>query len=633
MKLISRMKSYKRILAAVFIILLVVCVEAGFNYPALIEGYEELDISAYIEVEGKKDEQNYIIQYGDPEGLYVKQLELRGIFPGADYTVEITALNDFGKEEVSEITDSVHPWFNEFYTNIDKRITSLKITMPKKYGSVFWTASLSNQVEINKYRVAFTLITLLLGYCIFFEKVFRKKPEYYFLLFALSFGGLLLFADQPQCNAWDEQVHFQNAYRLASGPVVEWNEAAELMGASRTVKCNTKTEYAQLRNVMDEKGEVPTYVENRTSLGLNHASLSYIPMAVFLKLGMMMKLPFSDLVMVGRIGNLIAYIVVMFLAIRLAERKKLFLLFVALMPTSIFLACSYSYDSMAFSLITLGSVLWANEMFVRRETYRMRAVVASFLLLVIGSLTKIVYLPIVLVLILLPQIKQIERKKKRIGATVGLVVCGLAVIFVWTQWLQPILNGELFFSDLRGGETSFAGQLVSMLQHPMASVKMLVKDIFNLENFRNSGNIAYNNFFVGNLMFLNYYLLGVMSDKWCLLIIPVILVLLLYREQKELEQKPLQGNQRVFIGIVLVVAMVLVWISMYLAFTPVGDDQIAGVQARYYLPLLYLIALIISNKKIYVQISSGTVTKLTMCSALVLEMVSLYDFILKGRLI
>ena len=70
-----------------------------------------------------------------------------------------------------------------------------------------------------------------------------------------------------------------------------------------------------------------------------------------------MKTSFSVLYALGKIGNLLIYILVMFWAIKLAKRKKLFLIFVALMPTPLFLAASYTYDTIVFSFITLACVL------------------------------------------------------------------------------------------------------------------------------------------------------------------------------------------------------------------------------------------------------------------------------------
>lgn len=625
----------KRIVAAVLIFLLAVCIEIGFNRTAILEGYEELDLTGSIKTEGDGEEQIYVAEYQDPDGLFVKQLRLSGVFSDGEYTVTCTVQNEFQKEEEYQATDHVHAWFSDFYTNINRRVTKIRIVLPAGSVSEIRSVSLSNRAEWNKYRFVFVCVVLLLLYAIFLEPVFYRKPEYFFLLFSLSFGAVLLLCGQPQCNAWDEQTHFERAYSLAGGTVVEWNEAADRMRTAEPVKCNTKAEYAELRQEMDAAGERQTSVEDKGKPGLHYYSLGYLPSALFLKIGMGLGMPFSILLLFGRMGDLLAYVFVMFWAIRLARGKKLLLCFFSLMPTPLFLACSYTYDSVVFSFVTLGVVLWEKEMSEERASGGRRGLLRSLLslfLILAGGMIKIVYMPVALIWLLVPRKKRMGKREKRIAGVVILAACAAAGILLFCHTLLPILNGSRPFGDARGGETDLAAQLFSMLRHPWASVKLFVREMFRLDNFRNSGVASYNNFFAGNLLFLNYYLLGVMEDKWCLVLIPVLLLLLLYREEETEKRKILSRKQRVSMLLILGLTVVLIWLSMYLTFTPVGSAQILGVQARYYLPLLYPGALIPANRNVFFSAPYEGTARMAMTAALVLEAVSLYGFLLEGRL-
>ena len=53
----------------------------------------------------------------------------------------------------------------------------------------------------------------------------------------------------------------------------------------------------------------------------------------------------------------------------------------------------------------------------------------------------------------------------------------------------------------------------------------------------------------------------------------------------------------------LAVAIALVWTALYISFTVPGNTFIAGVQGRYYRPLLYLGFIIFENKLLLVNIS------------------------------
>ena len=60
-----------------------------------------------------------------------------------------------------------------------------------------------------------------------------------FPLFSLVFGLLVIIYAQPTYNAWDEEVHFQNVYSIASGKHVKWSEATQ----SIIDKKNSKLQY------------------------------------------------------------------------------------------------------------------------------------------------------------------------------------------------------------------------------------------------------------------------------------------------------------------------------------------------------------------------------------------------------
>ena len=103
--------------------------------------------------------------------------------------------------------------------------------------------------------------------------------------------------------------------------------------------------------------------ETQETSGISYDQIAYIPDGRFSVIGKNLNLPFSAVFALGKFGNLLMYVIVMFWAIRLAKNRKLLLAFVAMLPTPLFLASSYTYDSVVFSFITLGCVLWSREAF------------------------------------------------------------------------------------------------------------------------------------------------------------------------------------------------------------------------------------------------------------------------------
>ena len=412
--MLNHLKKYKRILAVIAIVLITAAVELIANIHALRGGYDSLDISEKIEVTEEDGNEKYQVQFQSEKGIYVRQIFLTGNFPeNAVYRIRTKEINGFGKKETGVYSDSVGSYFSEYSTNIGKKICSIKITMIKKEGMELSGVSLSNRFEINKYRVLFVFLALSLLYLIFFEEVFQKKAEWYFVVYAMAFGILLIVLAQPMCNSWDEQIHFKRSYTIASGKTVRWTEAAQCIAERTNFRCNTKEEFAQLRDYMNQRDDVIVEEEARNSLFVSYQNLAYLPMALLLGIGKLLRLPFSVLFAFGKLGNLFLYVVVMFWAIRLAKNKKLFLAFIAMLPTPLFQACSYTYDGVVFSFVTLGCVLWCRETFFGEERMNRRAVAAAGCLFVLGCLSKAVYIPVVLLMLLLPQLRKQPKKVKR----------------------------------------------------------------------------------------------------------------------------------------------------------------------------------------------------------------------------
>lgn len=632
---LKNLKKYKRILAVLVIVLITVAVELIANVHALREGYDNLDISGNIEVLEEDGAEKYQVQFKAEKGVYVRQITLAGNFPeNTSYRIRVKEMNGFGKKETVTYSDSVSSYFSEYSTDIGKKVTSIKITMNKKDGMELSRVSLSNRFEINKYRILFVFAALSLLYLALFEKFFLKKAEWYFAVFALAFGILLITAAQPMCNSWDEQIHFKRSYAIASGKTVRWTEAEQYITERTNFRCNTKAEFAQLRDYMNQRDDEIVEEETRNSLFVSYQYLAYLPMALFLGLGKLLRLPFSVLFAFGKLGNLFLYVFVMFWAIRLAKSKKMFLMFIAMLPTPLFQACSYTYDSVVFSFITLGCVLWCRETFFGEGKMNVRMIAAAALLFVFGSLSKAVYIPVVLLLLMLPQLRKQPKKVKRmLGIGVLLVFVLVTLTFVLPVVTNVLAGNLAYGGDARGGDTSAVRQLISMVKHPWESVKLFIGSIFSLDNFRNLGNVESDSYFFANLMLLNYSNMGTLADKWSVLLLPVLTVLLFYEEPGNERVAQCKAGERVLMWGVFAVIVLLIWAALYLSFTPVGASEIAGVQARYYLPLLYLGALLVTNTKLKVQVSPAALAKLVCLAAWLFQAAALGELALGGRLL
>ena len=197
----NNIKKHKRLIAAIVVILLAVLVEIFANRSAWGHAYD-LDITDHMYISEGAGQEEYQVIFSAPKGLYIQMLHVQGHFKDEEfYDIETKEINDFGKETEQKYHDCVNKLLPEYSTSINKKVTYLKMTMKKNKDAELTKVSLSNKADINLYRYFFILLIGAMIYCTFFEKEFIKKTEWYFAVFALSFGMLIIAAAQPTCNS------------------------------------------------------------------------------------------------------------------------------------------------------------------------------------------------------------------------------------------------------------------------------------------------------------------------------------------------------------------------------------------------------------------------------------------------
>lgn len=629
--MIETIKKHKRIVAVVVILILTAVIELICNLPAIRGGYDDLDLTKYMTVEEEGNREKYVISYTPSEKKYVKEIKLTGAFDRIEeYLIQVEAYNSFGKEIEKKYVDRVNPEYTEFYTTIDENVKSLEIKINKSEKTQLNAVSCTNKIVFNKYRELFFIVLFSLAYLFLFEKRIYKRLEYIFAIYAMLFGILIITYSQTQFASWDEKIHFESAYSLAYGKEIQWTEGSLALQQASIIGCNTKEEFAELREYINTSGKIFSYTEKKDEVLPSYKVLAYIPQALFIRLGIILKLPLVWIYALGKIGNLLLYVITMFFAIRLARTKKLFLMFLAMMPTSIFLAASYTYDTVVFSFVTLGCVLWANAFFYQREKTDVKNIILMVFLFSVGCFSKAVYIPLILIILLLPMIKKASRKKKLILGIGILLILGLVMMtFVLPTLTSTVAKNVTFGGDSRGGDTGVVRQLISMIKHPWASVKLMLGSVIKLDNFRNLGYPEADNYFFGNLMFFNLASHGILSDKWCALWIPLLVILILC-EDSEKHRYIMKVWDKIVLTVAGLGTIFLIWLALYLDFTPVGEDYISGVQARYYLPLLYFGICLIGNNRISIKCNKINLTKATCIITAIMGFVLMYQSMLQG---
>lgn len=537
------------------------------------------------------------------EGSYVDQFVYSFDY---DYPLNLKAYicyyNVYGQADPDQ--DLLKEDFNHLHTStsylkIGKKTESIVLSVDRalltepeaeegKEGAplVFTGFSVQNVPSFNWYRLGFFWVILGLGaFFWLFRGYLGRHVEAGFLAVALSVGILMIYALPVNKIGYDEEVHIYRIMGEASFPKgmnINQTIFGFMVAGLDTWPENqpgSAAEQRELRAYWNEHSNYKTgeiHLEPEMPIG---AVPAYLPQALVLKACKGLNLPWGIMFTLGKLGNLLVYSLLMYEAIKRTPVGKVIMAVIGLMPTSIFLACTYSYDPWVMGWLYLGCACFLKELLTPEKKLTWKAyggILACFLL---GCSAKAVYAPMLLIALLLPEEKFQDKNQKWLMRG-GIVLLFLAMM---ASFVLPVLFAPKEAGDVRGGATSEVGQMTYILGHFLGYLQILFtniftslpKMIFGRDVFSVQGHLADSPF--------TWFAMG-------------LALYTVVTDTRTTVQTELRLWQKVWIFFMLGGSVLLVWTSMYIAFTVPGQVVIAGVQGRYYLPILYLLYLLPNSR-------------------------------------
>lgn len=448
--------------------------------------------------------------------------------------------------------------------------------------------------EVSFHWTRMLLIWVIGGLAVFYflcaERI-GKRTEVGFLATILAVGSLIVLLLPATKIGWDEEMHFFRAYQTSYFPgatktdiMIEAYMAAGRMTWPLHLP-DTKEEQEELDDFVNDHCDPYEAAFDRGVGAAGQYTPAYLLPALMIRIGRLFHLPFTVLYRMGRFGNLLMYAFVMFFAIRLIPIGKRILTMIGLMPTPVFLACTYSYDATVIAFTALGLALVLREILTPEEKLSWKIFFLTGFVFLFGMISKAVYAPLVLIALTLPAGKFAD--KRQAWLVRGGVV--LACLFLAATFVLPTLVGGQEVSDFRGGDTSSVSQMSYILGNPIAYAKVLIANIWNTAPDYLAGQSVFG---------LMGHLGGVPFAQWFYILAAGVVFTDTYQDERI--RKPektavLDVGRKVWMFLMCGAAAALVWTGLYMAYTEVGKTVIAGVQGRYYLPLLLPLYLILNQ--------------------------------------
>ncbi|MBQ3274845.1 DUF2142 domain-containing protein [Candidatus Saccharibacteria bacterium] len=423
------------------------------------------------------------------------------------------------------------------------------------------------------------ILTCYLGFLwVFFYLRKRQTPiEKLFLLFAIPLG-IFFIIFLPPGESPDEISHFKRAYAITEGHFVsevydDTRHAGAQLPAGFQDSLVLSPEPGTYSTVISKLSEsIPTETDyaafNNTSL---YHWLCYLPQILGILLGKTFGASLELIAYFAEIADFIVWLILGYFAIKLAPKYKTIIVFLLLLPVTLQEATSLAPDALAIGLGLFLTSYVCHLTYVRKTRLKSLEIVLLYVMAILVGYCKIVYLPIVILYLLIPETRFGSKRTKWIHAS-ALIILLLVLNLSW------LATSSQFLREFNPGVDS-AAQLSGILHNPLRYLMVLFNSLNVMGEFYFSSLLGMNlGSFTFNLpaifFFISYGLF----------------IVLFAQRDENLKIKPFE---RILFGATFCLISLLIFTSIYIQWSPVGLPYVDGVQGRYFIPILLLVPLAI----------------------------------------
>ena len=412
------------------------------------------------------------------------------------------------------------------------------------------------------------------------KKNIKIKPEKFFLFTALTFGIFTVFITPP-LQAPDENFHFLSVWRFSSLSTDQYVSASimNFVNMHNYLRFNPNQKYSleKFKQALSYKQSNGNLAEkNDVYYALRLKTIPwYLPAIVGMWTSKLLSNRFCINMWAGRLFSLIVYSIIIFYAIKISPYFKWGFVLLGIMPMSLFLAASLSYDSftiaIAFLLIAATlNLLVSNQKITFKNSYLVLAgvIVISFL--------KFPYFIITAPMLFLKKTKF----KGKFSYCFKIVIISILLIQFGIRVIPQIINKDSSRISKKSSvkvnsSTNFSKQKHKLFAEPLDFCRCLANTTWK----KMSGYVTG---FAGCLGWLDTLL-----PRTVIVFFYIALMLALLSEIHTLKLTIFDRSIFLLVGLGL---FVFIHIIFYLV-GDVNSPEIEGVQGRYFIPFAPLILL------------------------------------------
>ena len=442
----------------------------------------------------------------------------------------------------------------------------------------------------------------VLGY--YFICIKQINPEKVFLLLfpsaCLVYAIIFIPGTVP-----DEGTHFFSAYRFSNyflfhfeqfkseNVLVRAGDISSLPNAvSNGISSSVYVNFVKNFSFFTTDSTLQEYPKTLCT----SAVIAYIFPALGIAIARFLNLSLPFLFYFGRLFNIAVCTIIGYLAIKLTPIGKHFIICFMMLPMSLHLVASFSYDGMINALSALFVAEFLN-LYYREKKIGIRDIVLYSVISFLLAPCKLVYVVIVFLPLLLKKDRFEEKlQPKVIWFKFAIVAAGLIGFIVFQiptladYGSENISNNYIEWAQSEGFSFPF------VLNHPIKTV------LIWLETFRQQGDFFITTAIGGNLGWFQ------VSMPWYAYL-PFALILIFQAMRVDNSPLTFSFGQRLYMLLIIVCVTALTLASMFFGWTPITSATVQGLQGRYFLPLMPIAFMIFRNK--YITLQNGAENILT----------------------
>lgn len=577
--------------------------------------------------------QKIIIDEDNPKYMYI-HFNTYGDNDGNDYVIQVIDNND--NIVIDKKINENYIYNLKYKLDIDKLSkgeytlsitylgddTSFAPTYSDEFGSGFYINDKEQKGSLDVvivYSTSFKFIVLyfviagitatylVLMYIMSKYKNISLQNKFLILAIPIYLMYLILI---PPTNAHDERYHWYRVFEITEGGFtsqIEENKTGYVLpsGAILNVPWVTDFNYAHMiknkPSIIDYSDK--QFVENGTMAV--YSPVQYLPQVIGVTTGKVFTNNSLIIFYIGRIFNLIACISILYLAIKKMPYLKKLIFLLAFIPIAIEGFTTLSGDGIliAVSYYFLAYIL---DIIDKNKKMGIKDYIILLALGIFIAFSKLVYIPLIGLLLLIPKEKFKSNKDMVIKLSIMILVL-LTINIIWLKIANTYLDVYTF------GKSK--DQISFILSNPYKYLQIFIHsiEVKGIDLFLQ----GFGKYLLWNEVIVNDTLVPV-----SLIIVSFIII---FNENTKKINKKLINTIMLFI-ILLIIA--LIFTSIFIQWTRFGTDIIYGVQGRYFLPILPLIFILLSNViKNKMSLKEETLDKIVIYTCLFVSYMTVLQFI------